>query len=92
MPTFTPPTVEDVPRVLPDTRGPALLLMRHYSELPRGLSVVKVGGVYTTLDGPTTDQLTAAGTEGIDWFLGGHSYVVTDAVGTALTAAGYEVT
>lgn len=88
---FTPPTVDDVPRVLPDTRGPALLLMRHYSELPRGRSVVKVGATYTTMDIPTTDQMTAAGVEGTDWFLGGHTYVVTDAVAAALFAAGYTV-
>lgn len=93
MPSFTPPTVDDVPRILPDSRGPGMLLMRHFSELPRGRSVVKIAGVYTTVDIPTTDQLTAAGVEGTDWFLGGHGpYTVTDAVGTALTAAGYVVT
>jgi hypothetical protein len=93
IPTFTPPTVDDVPRVLPETRGPAYLLMRHYRPLPRGHSVVWDGTHYRTVDVPTTDQLVAAGEEGTDWFIGGHGpYVVTDSVATALQADGYSVT
>jgi hypothetical protein len=91
MPVFIPPTVEDVPRVLPDTRGPARLLMRHYRPLPRGRSVVYSTGHYRTVDIPTTDQLTAAGAEGTGWFLGGHSYAVTQAVADVLVADGYTV-
>jgi hypothetical protein len=89
MPVFVPPTVADIPRVLPDTRGPARLLMRHYSNTVRGRSVVKIGATYTTVDIPTTDQLVAAGAEGTGYFLGGHAYTVTDAVATALAADGY---
>jgi hypothetical protein len=93
MPTFTPPTIDDVPRILPDTRGPAYRLMRHYSNLARGRSVVWDGTHYHTVDIPTTDQLVAAGVEGTHWFLGGHGpYTVTTAVGNALTADGYTVT
>lgn len=88
---FEPPTVEDVPRILPDTRGPQYLLMRHYSNLPRGRSVLKVAGHYVLVDTPSTDQLVAAGREGYEWFLGGHIYVIDDAVGTALEADGYTV-
>lgn len=88
---FTPPTVNDIPRVLPDTRGPAFLLMRHYRPLTRGRSVLKIAGHYTTVDTPTTDQQNTAGREGYEWFLGGHLYVVTDAVATALAADGYSV-
>ena len=92
MATFTTPTVNDVPRVLPDSHGPGMLLMRHYSNLPRGRSVVLVAGHYQTVDVPTTDQLTAAGAEGTGWFLGAHGpYTVTTAVGNALTADGYTV-
>jgi hypothetical protein len=89
MPVFTPPTVADTPRVLPDTRGPGRLLMRHYSLGVRGRSVVYSTGHYRTVDIPTTDQLVAAGREGIEWFLGGHAYTVTDAVATALAVDGY---
>lgn len=91
MPFFTPPTVADVPRVLPDTHGPARLLMRHYRPLSRGRSVLKVSGHYVTRDTPTTDDLTAAGREGTEWFLGGHLYDISDAVGTALVADGYTI-
>jgi hypothetical protein len=90
--TFVPPTTADLPRILPDTRGPGLLLMRHYRNLSRGRSVVLVSGHYTTIDVPTTDQLVAAGAEGTGYFLGGHGpYTVTTAVGNALTADGYTV-
>lgn len=85
MPTFTPPIVHDVPRVLPETRGVPFLLMRHYSELPRGRTVVKVGGVYSTVDNPEQSLLDVA----TEVYLGGHIYTITDAVATALTAAGY---
>lgn len=88
---FTPPTVDDIPRVLPDTRGPARLLMRHYAPLTRGRSVLKVAGHYVTRDIPATNDLIAAGREGFEWFLGGHLYIVTDAVATALLADGYEL-
>jgi hypothetical protein len=89
MPVFTPPLIADIPRILPDTRGPALLLMRHYRNLSRGRSVLKISGHYVTVDIPTTDQLVAAGAEGTGYFLGGHVYTVTDAVATALAADGY---
>lgn len=88
---FIPPIVEDVPRILPDTRGPAYLLMRHYRPLERGRSVLKIAGHYVTRDIPSTDDLVAAGEEGTDWFLGGHLYVVTNAVAIALAADGYSV-
>lgn len=88
MPVFQPPTVDDVPRVLPETRGVAFLLMRHYSELPRGRSVVKIGGAYRTLDNPEEATLGLA----TEVYLGGHIYDITDAVAAALIAAGYVVT
>jgi hypothetical protein len=91
MPTFTPPLIGDIPRVLPDTRGPARLLMRHYSPGVRGRSVLKIDGTWTTVDIPTTDQLVAAGEEGVDWFLGGHVYTVTQDTADALADAGYVV-
>lgn len=85
---FEPPIVYDVPRVLPDTRGPAYLLMRHYSPLPRGRSVVKVGGAYRTLDNPEQSLLDSA----TEVYLGGHIYTVTSDVAEELIDAGYSVT
>jgi hypothetical protein len=90
VPVFAPPTVNDLPTILPETRGVQYRLWRHYGGNPVGVSVVRVNGVYTTIRTPTTTQLEAAGNrEGIDFFLGGHVYMVTDAVSTALIADGY---
>lgn len=55
---------------------------------PRGRSVLKSGGVYTTLDNPTTDQVNAADIA----YIGGHRYYVTDAESVALIAAGFTTT
>lgn len=82
---FEPPVAYDVPRVLPDTRRVPFLLMRHYSELPRGRTVLKIGGTYETVDNPEQDLLDSA----TEVYLGGHVYIVTDAVADALTVAGY---
>lgn len=79
----------DVPRVLPDTRGPARSLFRHYSPLPRGRTVLKsADGTYTTVDNPTQLQVLEAAVA----YLGGHCYEVDAAEAAALTAAGYTVT
>ena len=77
MPTFTPPTV---------LQGSTDPFFGRYS-VPVGQSVVKIDGAYQTLPFPWIGELTGA--EGTDWFLGGRTYVVTDAVATALTSAGY---
>lgn len=92
MPIFTPPIVLGNPPVGPEHRGIAYRLFRYLGPQPVGRSVIKVNGVYTTVDQP--DQLMLAGLrDGVDYFLGGHGpYVVTDAVATALIAAGYTVT
>ena len=76
-----------VPPLLPDTRGVQRRLWRYYGANPRGRSLIGPYPTYTTVDNPAADQLV--GTEGVDWFLGGHSYVVSDVVGTALQASGY---
>ena len=55
---------------------------------PRGQTVLKEGGVYTTYGSVTVDQLAAAQ----EVYLGGHIYTVDSATATALTAAGYSVT
>ena len=88
MPTFVPPTVEDTPYVNAETPPLSRRLFRHYGAIPRGRSVVRIAGQYLTVDTP--DQLTLA--LATEVYLGGHEYVVSDAVATALTAAGYTVT
>lgn len=61
---------------------------RHRPSGPRGRTVLKNGGVYTTLDSPTVDQVNAADIA----YLGGHWYYVTGAEEAALLAAGFTLT
>jgi hypothetical protein len=101
LPTFTPPTRSDwtfadgVGRRDPSARR----FWSHYGAQPRGRSVLKIAGVWTTLDYPTTDQVNAAtaivNTQGErvpGAFIGGHEYDITDAVEAELIAAGYDTT
>lgn len=53
----------------------------------RGRTVLKESGVYSTVDTPDSNRVAAAE----EVYLGGHTYQITDAVGAALTAAGYTV-
>lgn len=91
MPSFSPPTVNDVPAVSRDpdeiARNPlGFRLFRHYGANPRGRSVLKSTlGVYSTVDTPTQDQIDAAAV----CYLGGHVYPITSAEAAALTTAGY---
>ena len=79
MPTFTPPTREEnIP-----LRG----WWSRYS-IAVGKSVVKVSGVMTLHPFPTLQELEEL-TEGVDYFLGGYTYTVTDAVADELRAAGF---
>lgn len=88
MPIFSPPTVNDLPPLLPSTRGLQRRLMRHYAPRRRGRSVLRIAGVYSTVDTPSQTQIDTA----TEVYLGGHVYTVTDAVATALAAAGYTTT
>lgn len=91
MPVFTPPTVLDLSSVSenPDeiARNPiGYALMRHYGPKgPRGRTVLKESGVYTTVDLPEADRIAAADAV----YLGGHIYDVDATEAAALTAAGY---
>lgn len=89
MPTFIGPIAYTNPPVLPDTSGAQYRLFRYYGGQPVGRSVIKISGVYTTVDNPTQDQIDAAGAEGVGHFLGGHVYTISAAVAAALTTAGY---
>ena len=81
MPTFTPPTVRQ-------SMGGSF--WERYS-IPVGQSVVKIDGTYTLLPFPWKGELDD-GIEGIDWFLGGRTYVITDDVAAALEADGFTTT
>lgn len=56
--------------------------------VPVGQSVVKVDGVFTLHPVPWLGDLVDL-IEGTDYFLGGRTYVITDAIATALQAAGF---
>lgn len=80
--TFVPPSYRVV-----DTRR------RPHVGWQMGITVVRVNGVFTTLQTPTQEVLDAAGVEGEDWFRGGHTYEsVSDEVGAELAALGYDAT
>lgn len=78
MPTFTPPTV---------LQGSSDPFFGRYS-IPVGQSVVKVNGVYTTTPYPWLGTIADL-EEGVDYFLGGRTYVISNSVATALQADGY---
>ena len=80
MPTFTPPTVQ---------QGSSDPFWGRYT-IPVGQSVVKVNGVYTTTPYPWLGDIADL-TEGTDYFLGGRTYTITEAVATALEVDGYTV-
>lgn len=82
MPTFTPPTVR---QSMPGDR----LFSRYGVEV--GQSVLLRDGHYALTPFPWQGEI-AGKTEGIDYFLGGHEYVVTDDVAEALSADGFDVT
>lgn len=78
MPTFTPPTVQDVARDQ-RARGVVRFWPAHY----RGVNVFKLtDGTYT--ESQPADSTTVAVT-----YHGAHSHTVTAAEATLLTAAGY---
>ena len=79
MPKFFPPTVNE---------GPAGFGLFYRYQLIRGVSVLKTGGVYTTIRVPSTDQIDAAS----EYYAGGHEHDVTSGQKTALIAAGIGIT
>lgn len=95
MATFTPPIDNRVPPVLPDTKGIAMLLFRHYAQEPRGRNVFIINGDPVTGAGGTVTEGNPTGYDYINRvFYGGHgAYTDVTAIEAALlTAAGYTVT
>lgn len=76
---FLPPTVEEGP-----IGGHRLF---YFYTMTRGVSVLKIDGEYIEVREPSQDEIALA----TEVYLGGHEYIVTDAEGAALTAAGYTV-
>lgn len=82
MPTFTPPTVNDVPFVFTqdrDNQHP----WAYFAPMPRGVNVFKL------LDGTYTETQPMTMAEIAVWYHGGHSHTVSTAEAAALSAAGY---
>lgn len=81
MPTFTPPTVNDVPAVYPNDREQSP--WRFFADGPRGINVWKLTtGAYTEVE--PADSSTVA-----ILYHGGHVHTVTAGEAALLTAAGY---
>lgn len=80
MPSFTPPTQQQGVR----TGDP---LFDRYT-VPVGLSVVRVDGAFITQPFPWLGDIADL-TEGVDWFQGGRTYIISDDTAAELTAAGY---
>jgi hypothetical protein len=64
------------------------LLSRYSIEV--GMSVVFKDGRYQTIPYPWLGDIDGL-TEGVDWFGGGRTHTISDAVADALEADGYEV-
>ena len=79
MPSFTPPTIKQ-------SVGGDRLFSRYGTQV--GQSVVKFGDTYRLTPFPWLGDIADL-TEGVDYFLGGRTYVVTDAIATALEADGF---
>lgn len=82
MPSFTPPTTRQP--LDPNDR----LFRRYFLEV--GQSVVKRAGTYQLTPFPWIGELEGR-TEGVDYFMGGRTYSITEAVATALEVDGFIV-
>ena len=78
MPLFTPPTT---------TESSDDHFFGRY-KVSVGESVVKVNGTFTLTPYPWLGDIAGL-TEGIDWFQGGRTYVISPEVADELTAAGF---
>ncbi len=84
MPRFDPPTADATPPILPRPH-PGNDLFKHFKSRAMGLSVLKLDGVWQTIQSPTLDQTNAADY----YFAGGHTAIISAALAAELTAAGY---
>lgn len=80
---FQPPTYEEPMR----THVRPL----NYYRLTWANSIVRIGGVLTSVRTPSAAVVAAAGIEGVDYFRGGGVYTVTSATKIELESLGYTV-
>lgn len=80
MATFTPPVVYE---------GSSDYFWGRYT-IPVGQSVVEVDGTFRVMPYPWLGTISPL-TEGVEYFLGGRTYDITDAVALALVADGFTV-
>lgn len=87
---FEPPVVFDLPPTLPPPVRPRYINAhaRWKGGQRRGRSVLKVAGVYSTIDTPTVDQTISA----TEVYQGGHIYTIPRVIAQSLVDAGYTVT
>lgn len=78
MSTFEPPSYPHI-----------ITVRRPHFTLTESNSVVRIGGVLTLQKSPSAQQLTTAGQEGVDWFIGGRIYDITNATAAELEVAGF---
>ncbi len=76
---FTTPTISEGPA------GEGRLFSRY--RLVRGISVLKIDGVYYSMRYPSAEEVAAAQ----EAYIGGYSYEVNATQKAALEAAGYDV-
>lgn len=81
MPTFTPPTVKQ-------SISGDRLFSRFGMQV--GQSVVKRDGIYTLTPYPWLGEIADL-EDGVDYFLGGHEYVISQDTADALTGDGFTV-
>lgn len=64
----------------------------NYFRLTWAASVVRVDGTFRSVRSPAVELLEAAGVHGIDYFLGGRTYIITEEIAAELEAAGFDTT
>lgn len=79
--TFTPPTVKQAV-------GTGPLLSRYSIDV--GQSVVKYNGTFTLMPFPWMGHLVGL-TEGVDYFMGGRTYEISEAIAAELENTGFVV-
>lgn len=77
--SFTPPTHEESIQT-------SVKPVRYY-RYTWANSIVRINGVLTSVRSPSGDLLT--GEPGVDYFLGGHEYLVSDEIADELTLGGF---
>lgn len=78
--TFTPPVV---------MQGSSDPFFGRYT-IPVGQSVVKMNGTFVLMPYPWLGDLEGK-TDGVDYFLGGHLYEVSDEIGAVLEGDGFTI-